>query len=184
MIELIKRMMSLGVSPNGYYILWCIANKQEPLSAVNVALELRILKNHGFLSTNNEITSKGKDVLDIQVEDKVEVTSKGSLNFNTFIETYREIFPPGKVHGYAKRDSVQDLKQQFKKWFGVYNYSYDKILEVTKDYVEEEMESGGKYLKSSYYMLFKKGEPSLLAKLCEQHGKQNGTEKVSFNEEI
>lgn len=159
LIESLEIFIEQDLSPNGLYLLFCIKNKKIPSSVINTSLEIRKLEISGYVS-NMELTEKGKDLFGVK---------SSKQDYNEFLKTYRELFPKGKVFGYYKRDSIPDLKERFDRFFKKYDYNQDLVLKATEKYIEDErVNSNWRYLKNSAFVIEKKGEPCLLAKLCEE----------------
>lgn len=155
-----NNLKNKDISPNGIYLLSSILNSTVANELININLELRKLESYGYLDNEKKLTEKSEELLNI--------TPKG-MTYLTFLNTYRELFPKGKIFGYYKRDSLPDLRDRFNKFLKRYDYSYDLMLQATERYIKEELNnSNWQYLKSSAFVIEKKGEPSLLAKLCEE----------------
>lgn len=151
------------------YLLDCIRKKSIPDTMINMELELKKLKSTGYLLDNLVLTEKALTLFGV---------SQKRNDYLSFIQQYRNLFPAGKIWGYYKRDSPIELKERFDKFFKKYDYDYDLILKATKQYVEDERSNEGwKYLKNSAYVIEKKGEPCLLAKLCEEFYNTDSTVK-------
>ena len=166
LIEFFNINLKKNLTPNGWYLLYCISNKIKINEIINLELEKRKLFNSNFLNQDGTLSKTGLEMLGIR---NSEVITK-----DEFINSYRNLFPAGKIWGYYKRDSILDLRERFSKFFKAYNFSYDLILKATKKYIEEEKgNENWRYLKGAAYVIEKRGEPCLLAKLCEGYNEED-----------
>jgi hypothetical protein len=58
MIELFIRLFSEGLSPNSFYVLYCIKENIVPHGSVNKELECKRLQTNHWLSESFELTEK------------------------------------------------------------------------------------------------------------------------------
>lgn len=166
------------MTPNGYYLLECIQRKMVP-KAINVQLELRFLKNGGWLTEQNQPTEKTLPFLeDIDKMFTLKV-KKAALKVmgNTYgdnVKKYRELFPTGRIpSGTLARYSENELTIRFRWFFANFKYDWDTILKVTEEYVENFAASGYKGMRNSKYFIWKQEEDgsyiSDLANECQNY---------------
>lgn len=179
MKELFDYLASNGLTPNGFYVLWGIANKSRP-QLINVHTELRLLESSKFIQDASKgiLTDKGKEIMD-----KAEAMF-GSLKFNKKAETtlgldddvhiiaYLDMFPKGKLpSGKPARLPKADIKKSFQWFFNNYEYSWDTILKATAYYLDTYEKANFLYMKNSQYFIRKqnsdKSWDSELAGYCE-----------------
>lgn len=167
-----------GITPNGFYVLWGIANKSRPL-LINVHTELRLLANLDFIEDAKKgiLTEKGLQIMsDAETlfgNMKLEVKQPiASTDDQSNIEKYIELFPKGKLpSGKAARVPKADIKTAFDWFFKTYEYSWDTVLKATAYYVDSYETNGFLYMKNSQYFIRKqitgKTFDSDLAAYCE-----------------
>jgi hypothetical protein len=167
-----------GLTPNGFYVLWGIANKSRPL-VINVHTELRLLSDLGFIEDAKKgiLTEKGTFIIsnaetmfgNMKLEVKQPIASTDD---ETNMQKYVEFFPKGKLpSGKAARVPKPDIKNAFDWFFKTYEYSWDTVLKATAYYVDTYEAAGYLYMKNSQYFIRKqitgKTFDSDLAAYCE-----------------
>lgn len=168
MKDLFQLLKDLQLSPNGYYILYCIDNQCDLDLPVNHATEVTKLELGGFLE-DGVMTSKAKKAL-IQCElkqirnlDRIKVDL--DENFRNNIEVYRKKFP---ITG-GRRTSSKELTERF-KWFFKTNpqFTWEMVQKATDQYMQTYADSP--YCRTAGYFV-KKGFGSTvisdLASWCE-----------------
>ena len=177
MEEIFFKTISLGLTPNSLYILYCIGKNNVPSSTVNSSIEMARLTTGEWLIDGKP---SGKAILLIQELDKYFKTSKKKTSANimgddffTRIEEYLEIFPKFKLpsNKYARSDK-KNLENNFRWFFETHSYDWDTIINATKMYVDEYERQGYKYMRTSQYFIRKlnpaeKTFESELANYCE-----------------
>ena len=93
-------------------------------------------------------------------------------DFTDKLESYRNIFPPGKLpSNMPSRQNVKALGESFRWFFETYDYTWDEILNATRMYVNEYRETNYMYMVTSQYFIPKqdkhKVKHSKLADYCD-----------------
>jgi hypothetical protein len=169
MKELFDELSKSGITPNGFYILWCIYYKEKPyLQKIN--LELRSLVASGYLHEDYIVTVKGISLLALG-ENQITtapIVSNNDENYDKFLS----IFPKGKLpSGKPARVNKKNIEESFKWFFKNYTYDWDTILRATWYYIETYEKANYMYMKNSQYFIRKqntdKSWDSELANYCE-----------------
>lgn len=164
------------ITPNGFYVLWGIANKVRP-DVINVHTELRLLADLNLIEDAKKgiLTGAGNKIID----DATAIFGNMRASVKTIVITdddlvvqYLEMFPKGKLpSGKAARLPKNDLKKSFDWFFKNYDYSWDTILKATAYYVDSYEQNKYMYMKNSQYFIRKqnidKTWDSELASFCE-----------------
>ena len=164
-IKLVDLLGELTISPNQYYLLWCMQNKIHPKN-INVQLELRVLVNEEYVK-DLKLTQKAKDLLS---DDSIKVKIPDSLLDN--IDKYLNIFPKGKLpSGKPARVNKRNIEEAFKWFFKSYKYEWSTILAATEYYVDSFEKDNFKFMRNSQYFIRKqnsdKSWDSELANCCD-----------------
>lgn len=175
MKELFEYLELKGLSPNGFYVLWCLSNKRKSsLSNVNTHTELRILINLGLIGNDYSLTKDGFQVLQTTCESygAESIADTTESNDMDSVDRYISIFPKGKLpSGKPARVNKKNLEEAFKWFHKNYTYDWDTILRATWYYVETYEKSNYMYMKNSQYFIRKqntdKSWDSELANYCE-----------------
>lgn len=167
---------SKEISPNSFYILWCIANAHTP-KVTNPYKELRELQEKGMITAEYKLTEEGAKILkDAEKKlGKIKVNEKEILTSDEeqeYINQYLELFPRGRLpSGKSARVNKKDIEKAFKWFFGNYTYSWDTILKATAYYVDSYEKMNFMYMRNSQYFIGKtnpdKTKDSDLASYCE-----------------
>jgi hypothetical protein len=163
-----------GISPNELFILYCLYSN-EPLpewSTVNP--ELRRLKAQGLTTRENKLTEKAIDLIESVINEVPEKQELSSSKYEERITEYNELFPNIKFpSGKAARAPMSALKPRFDWFFKNHNYSWDIIMEVTRNYLEEKLHVNWDKATCAKYFVKKRGtdyiDESMLAELCNLH---------------
>lgn len=176
MLIVFDHILTAGLSPNEFYVLLALYNKQMPKLA-NLQLEVRRLEVEGYIQ-DRKITKKAISVVkefvdkyklekDGKVARKVRFTEEQMKN----IWTFREMFPKGTLpSGSPSRTPIKELEKKFMWFFLNYDYDWETVLKATRKYVAEYEANGFKYMKTSGYFISKvdKGiTVSTLASYCD-----------------
>ena len=165
MQELFDHIEIKGITPNQYYMLWCILNKRVP-KHINTALEMRCLTADGFIK-DSKITQKGMDVL-TKVSAPV-VKPKTTLYD---VDDYLNLFPKGKLpSGKPARVNKRNIEEAFGWFFKNYEYEWTTVLKATAYYVDTYEKDNYKYMRNSQYFIRKQNTDktwdSELANCCD-----------------
>lgn len=167
MKELFDYLITIGISPNSYYLLWSIYNGTAPQN-IKVPLEMRAMMQQNYLDLEGKLTSKGLEI--VRFNSKVVNTISQDVSDN--IDKYIGIFPKGKLPtGKPARVNKKNLEDAFKWFLKNYTYDWDTILRATLYYVETYEKTNYMYMKNSQYFIRKqntdKSWDSELANYCE-----------------
>ena len=168
-------VITMGITPNEQYLLWCIYNKIKPVG-INVHSEFRKLKSNYLITDSKKITEKGLQVIEA-MENIVSINAKdipkkpGDLAPDDKIDKYLELFPKGKLpSGKMARADKKNIKSNFTWFFKNYKYDWDTVLKATALYVDEYEAKNYMYMKTSQYFISKmnpdKSRDSELANYC------------------
>lgn len=128
-----------------------------------------------------------KYIIYIQAQDRYILTAKAKKLFNSVVninieelaKEYRELFPKGmKTGGYPIRSNLPDIIKKFEKFFKIYSYSQEEVLEGTKMYIQEQTLKNWAYTMMANYFILKEdgvGSKSMLATYIELY-KERGDE--------
>lgn len=165
MIEALKYVnLKEELTPNQYYLLWCIHNKEDPEN-INVALEERILINAGKLNEDRTIPQHILDkIIYIDALYTVKLNKRKTYLIGEEhiinIKKYREMFPTGRLpSGSLARQSEKELYHNFIWFFQTYpQYNWDAIFKATERYIDR---FAGNYfgMRTSKYFIVKE-DPS------------------------
>jgi hypothetical protein len=177
MIEIFNKLIREGLTPNSFYVLYCIKEKIVVGTFVNKELECKRLQSDEWLSNSLEITSKSL-IFITEIEGYFRKTKKKTAvdllgkNFIDNIKNYNEIFPNKKLSsGKYARVNPKTLENAFRWFFENYDYSWDTIISATKKYVDEYSVRRYEYMRTSQYFIRKQNTDktwdSDLATYCE-----------------
>ena len=138
MEEIFNKLTKAELTPNSFYVLYCIKNNIKPYNFVNSSLAVTKLKQEGWLEENLQLTSKSIiftteiDGFFKRAKKKITKDLLGD-NFTSNIKTYVEIFPNRKLSsGKYARVNPKNLENSFRWFFENYEYDWDMIFKATK----------------------------------------------------
>ena len=183
MQELFDHIEIKGITPNQYYMLWCISMKRVP-KHINTALEMRCLTTDGYIK-DSKITQKGEDVLGklVSLPTKAKTTT-----YN--VDDYLELFPKGKLpSGKPARVNKRNIEEAFGWFFKNYDYEWTTVLKATSYYVDTYEKDNYKYMRNSQYFIRKQNTDktwdSELANCCDiVLGGDDLTDNAHFSERV
>ena len=158
MTEIFTKVIQNGLTPNSFYVLYCIKEKIVPHNSINKALECKRLHMDQWLSESLELTDKSiifMAEIDGYFKKSKKKTSKDLMghNFMQNIEAYVNIFPNKKLSsGKYARVPAKNLENAFRWFFENYSYDWETIFLATQKYVSEN-ENG--YMRTSQYFVRK-----------------------------
>lgn len=169
MKALFDELSKSGITPNAFYILWCIYNKEKP-SLQKINLELRSLVAGGYLHDDYIVSIKGISLLALGESQPMTPSPMSSMDDNC--DKFLNIFPKGKLpSGKPARVNKKNIEESFKWFFKNYTYDWDTILRATFYYIETYEKANYMYMKNSQYFIRKqntdKSWDSELANYCE-----------------
>jgi hypothetical protein len=167
MKELFDFLITKGIAPNSYYLLWSIYHGISPQN-IKVPLEMRAMVQQGYIDNEGKLTSKGLEVVKFNSDVKNSLPQDVSDNIDKFLN----IFPKGKLpSGKPARVNKKNIEDSFKWFFKNYTYDWDTILRATWYYIDTYEKTNYMYMKNSQYFIRKqntdKSWDSELANYCE-----------------
>lgn len=169
MMEMFNTMLKKEVTPNEFYLLYCIRENIGALH-INMHQELRGIATKDLITTSFKengrgpvynITPKGHSLLQ-QVESFFQVQKKKTTNqvlgkdYAENIEKYLLLFPKIKLpSGKAARTDKNNCETAFKWFFQTHDYSWETILKATGLYVDEYEKKNYMYMQTSQYFIRK-----------------------------
>jgi hypothetical protein len=195
MTEIFTKLIQHGLTPNTFYVLYCIKEKIVPHKFVNKELECKRLQNDLWLTNDLQLTDKSIifiTEIDGYFKKSKKKTSKDLMghNFMQNIEAYVNIFPNKKLSsGKYARVPAKNLENAFRWFFDTYDYSWETIFEATQKFVNEYESKNYEYMRNSQYFLRKqsiidRSWDSDLATYCEFLNNNPDDDVVVFNELI
>lgn len=177
MTEIFTKLIQNGLTPNSFYVLYCIKEKIVPHNLVNKALECKRLHTDLWLTESLELTNKSiifMTEIDGYFKKSKKKTSKDLMghNFMQNIEAYVNIFPNKKLSSgkYARVPAI-NLENAFRWFFDTFSYDWETIFQATQKYVLEYESKNYDYMRTAQYFLRKqnidKSWDSDLATYCE-----------------
>lgn len=177
MVDIFSRLLKEGLTPNSFYVLYCIKEKIVVANFVNKAIECKKLQSDEWLDKNLELTHKSHifiTEIDSFFRKTKKKTSKDLLGdeFLDKIEEYNKIFPNKKLSsGKYARVNPKTLENAFRWFFENYDYDWDIIMRATLKYVDEYSVRRYEYMRTSQYFIRKQNTDktwdSDLATYCE-----------------
>lgn len=161
MEEIFNKLTKEELTPNSFYVLYCIKNNTKPNNFVNSSLAVTKLKQEGWLEENLQLTSKSiifTTEIDGYFKKAKKKTTKDLLgdNFTNNIKTYVEIFPNRKLSsGKYARVNPKNLENSFRWFFENYDYDWDMIFKATKKYIYDYSLKNYEYMRTSQYFIRK-----------------------------
>jgi hypothetical protein len=177
MTEIFNLLIEKDLTPNSFYVLYCIKEKTVPNKLVNKKLETQKLINQNWLTENLQLTDKSLifiTQIDGYFKKSKKKTSKDLMgdNFMQKIDAYVKIFPNKKLSsGKYARVPAKSLEGSFRWFFENYDYDWQTVFAATQKYVNEYETKNYDYMRTSRYFLRKqnldKSWDSDLATYCE-----------------
>jgi hypothetical protein len=161
MTEIFIKCIKEKITPNSFYVLYCINEKIIVSNFVNKTLECKKLQNDEWLDENLKLTSKSIIFIS-EINNYFKKAKKKTnesllgLNFSNNINTYNEIFPNKKLSsGKYARVNEKTLENAFRWFFETYDFTWDIIFKATKKYVNEYSIKQYEYMRTSQYFIRK-----------------------------
>jgi hypothetical protein len=194
MTEIFTKLIQNGLTPNSFYVLYCIKEKIVPHNYVNKELECKRLQKDQWLTESLELTDKSIifiTEIDGYFKKSKKKTSKDLMghNFMQNIEAYVNIFPNKKLSsGKYARVPAKNLENAFRWFFDTFSYDWETIFQATQKYVLEYESKNYDYMRTAQYFLRKqnidKSWDSDLATYCEFLKDNPDEDKDVFSELI
>jgi hypothetical protein len=192
--EIFFKMINAGLTPNEFYVLYCIYHKITPDKSVNASLEIAKLKSGNYLTKDLELSGnslKFMQEIEVYFKKSKKKTSKTLMGdeFLENIKTYNECFPATKLpSGVYARVNVKSLENAFRWFFQEFNYSWETVIQATEKYVEEYAINRYNYMRNSQYFVRKQNTDktwdSNLATYCDMISQDDYEAPVFFKEKI
>jgi hypothetical protein len=174
--------------------MWAI-NKSISTPLINTSLELRNLKNKGYLIEGNKLSPDGVETL-AELEGFFKKRKKKSdavvmgkdATENAVI--YNEIFPKVKLDtGRNARSAIGNVKPGLRWFFDNNDYTWEEIHAAARAYVTDRQLNNNKFFTCSQYFVRKqqtdKTWVSLLADWCQSvRDGLDGPEENPFQEKV
>lgn len=200
MWDLFQQILSYGIKPDSCLFLYCIKeNVSSPFINHDDCIEDLINAELVTYEDNGKgksftITQKGTILIEtldgyfLKAKKKTNIQLMGKT-FLDKIESYRDIFPAGKLpSGKPARNNVKALSESFRWFFETYDYTWDEIIAATKMYVNEYRQNNYLYMQTSQYFVAKqdkhKVKTSTLADYCDMIRDGVQTEQEHFTEKV
>jgi hypothetical protein len=195
MEEIFNKLIEKELTPNSFYVLYCIGNNIKPHNFVNSSLSVAKLKQDGWLEENLQLTSKSI-IFTTEIESYFKKAKKKTTkdllgdNFTNNIKTYVEIFPNRKLSsGKYARVNPKNLENSFRWFFENFTYSWETILKATDMYLSKQQDENYKYTRTSMYFIRKQDSSKIassdLADYCEiVESGETIQDKVIFKERV
>jgi hypothetical protein len=175
MKDLFQLLKKHNLTPNGYYLLYCLDGTEKIELAIADKTELHRLQLMNYVDSQGNITSEAKMIL-IQVALLYTKRSKDTdkeldpdEEFKANVKEYINLFPSGVTSGKALRGSVSTILPRLRWFFNSYpEYTWENVYMATKKYIESL--DNMTYCKTAAYFVKKddktKNTISLLADWC------------------
>lgn len=194
MQEVFNKIVKAGLTPNAFYVLYCIHNKIVPDKIISSSLEVTKLKSGNYLTEDLQLSDNTlifMQEIEGYFKKSKKKTSKTLMgdDFLDNIKTYNECFPATKLpSGVYARVNVKSLENAFRWFFETFDYSWETVMQATEKYVEEYAISRYNYMRNSQYFVRKqnadKTYDSTLATYCDMVSQDDYEAPVFFKEKI
>ena len=194
MNEIFLKIIEKGLTPNMFYVLYCMHSNIVPNKSVNSSLEIKRLISGNYLTNDLELSGDSlKFIVEIDgyFKRSKKKTSKDLMGdgFMQNIEAYVSLFPNKKLSsGKYARVPAKNLENAFRWFFETYNYDWETIFLATQKYVSEYESKNYEYMRTAQYFLRKqsvdKSWDSDLATYCEFLNDGSEDEIDTFSELI
>lgn len=194
MQEVFNKIMKAGLTPNAFYVLYCIHYRIVPDKSVNTSIEVAKLKSGNYLTESLELSENSlKFIQEIESYFKKSKKKTSKLlmgdEFLENIKTYNECFPATKLpSGVYARVNVKSLENAFRWFFEEFDYSWEIVIQATEKYVEEYSISRYNYMRNSQYFIRKQNTDktwdSTLATYCDMISQDDYEPPIFFKENI
>lgn len=166
MKELIEKVFSTDLTPNQYFLLYCLRSGLYPNYNFNPTIERKNLKSKGYLDESGNMTNKCSifdDPLDMVFHASIEF-EEDRLNERA-LEIMR-VFPIRRLRSGYARGSLKDVKERLRRFLALYTYDWETVLKGAQNYIKYWEANEYKYMKSCANFIFSEGD-STLSKECD-----------------
>jgi len=194
MQEVFSKLISIGLTPNSFYVLYCIHKNIVPDKSVSASLEVSKLLSGNYLTESLELSEnslKFIEEIDGFFKKSKKKTSKNLMgeDFQDNLKLYNQLFPSGKLpSGVYARVNIKSLENAFRWFFENFSYSWETVLKATDKYVDEYSMNRYNYMRNSQYFVRKQNTDktwdSTLATYCDMIEADDYEEPNYFKEHI
>ena len=182
MKDLFQLLKQKKLSPNGYYLLYCLDSNIEFGEfdlPVPKAAELFKLKQTGLIDESGNISMEGKLVVieatKLYLRQVKSIKDELDDDYKSNVEKYRDLFPAGVVEGKRLKSTSSELTARFIWFFKSFpQFSWNTVLGATADYIESKAQEM-KFCRNASYFIKKSengGTISDLASWCEAYDEE------------
>ena len=126
------------------------------------------VKQHGEQPSDITLRKSGEDLFNKYYGKKKKKAITRGVFVHTWIDIWREIFPPGSnTGGYRYRGNRLEALKKMTKFVDLYDFTNEEIFQATKNYVDKFALKGYMYMQQAHYFIEKKDSGSTLASECE-----------------
>ena len=196
MLELFKKILKKGLTPNQLLLLYGIKNSisfpiENKKEDATKLIELGCIH---YKKPKFSLTVKGKGLC-AKYDNYFNVAKKRTTSqllgkeYGEMIKLYREAFPVGKLpSGKPGRQNTKTLENAFRWFFEAYDYTWKEVTNATILYINQYEEKDFLYMKTSQYFICKtdknKVKHSELADYCDMIRDGEQFESKHFKENV
>lgn len=188
-IELNEKLLKTNFSLDEIFILSSVLSGNLPHMYEVYKYKLDCLEKHIkklegnlYISNVNSILKPRPNLLKL-LDFDVDINEDPDI----FFKTFNELFPTISNYGGDRilRANIKDLRDKYVRYDRKYKWDKDKVLKVTKKYIEDELsKSRGIYIMNASYFIHKQGEGSKLAALYDAFDENEPIVNNSFTEKL
>jgi len=161
------------LSPNGYYILYCLEhniNFEEFDLPVPKSAELFKLKQANFINEDGYVTLEGKMIVieatKLYLRQVKSIKDELDDDYKLNVEKYRDLFPAGVVEGKRLKSTTSELTARFIWFFKTFpQFSWNTVLGATAEYIESKA-GDMKFCRNASYFIKKSENGSIISDLA------------------
>lgn len=173
MRDLFQLLKTKNLSPNGYYILYCLEhniNFEEFNLPVPKSAELFKLKQSNLLNEEGYVTLEGKMIVieatKLYLRQVKNIKDELDDDYKLNVEKYRDLFPAGVVEGKRLKSTTSELTARFIWFFKSFpQFSWNTVLGATAEYIESKA-GDMKFCRNASYFIKKTENGSIISDLA------------------
>ena len=174
MKKLYDTLAKQELSPNDFYVLWCVAHKKE-CYLKDTAVILDILKSKKLV-VDGKVEEKTLALItrmDLMFSDEPAKRMSLTTSYSDNILAYQNLWPKGAVGVNNRRlwVSAKNIENAFTWFFNHHNFDWETVIRATKYYLNQEEEKSYPFTRTAKYFIRKvdpgMGSNSELADYCE-----------------
>ena len=159
--KIIKECTKHNLSPNEYFLLYCLYKGEKMPGNVNEVHYKINLFGKGLLNNKYELTEKSLSIFEFSECDREK------------IEKYRLMWPSLILpSGKNARSSYKDLEGRFVWFLENFDYDWDTIYTATEEYIKYYNQRGYNFMRTSSFFIYKESTPKFrtsdLAEWCDK----------------